>query len=226
MNGLIKLKNMNVLYVDDQKEACEKLKDILQYFFNKVYLASNGSEALEIYNKKNLHLLLVDYDMPIMDGNEFLKKVREKDKTIPAVIISSYEEKEKLKNAIKLNLVEYLLKPYSLDELKRVLGECVAWIERLGLDFISLNENCHFDFGKKCLFHHDKEIQLTYYEGKILECLLKRQNIIVHYNVLLDSLGSNSTKKSLITLIYQLKKKIGYNAITNVKEIGYMIKVQ
>ena len=119
MKDLAQFKNLNVLYVDDDPMACEKLEKILKYYFANVYTANCATSAMERYKKGRCNLLLVDYDMPLINGAEFLKEIRKTNSDIPAVIISSYDDKEKLFNAIELQLVSYLVKPYSIDELKR-----------------------------------------------------------------------------------------------------------
>jgi DNA-binding response OmpR family regulator len=225
MNDLMILKNFNVLYVDDDPDAREKLQSILSYYFDSVYLATNGLEAYEIYKSKKCDVLLVDYDMPVMDGNEFLMYVRKENDKIPAVIISSYEEKEKLRNAIKLQLVDYLLKPYSLQDLQQVLLDCLDWMVKNALLEITIDTNCSYNFAKKSLIIEDKTLQLTSYESKILEYLLQNQNQIIPYDTLLDMLNAESTKKSLITIVYKLKKKIPVNIIKNIKDEGYILKL-
>lgn len=113
------LKELNVLYIDDDKVACENMENTLKYFFKNVFIEHNGINALDTYKKENIHLLLVDYDMPLMNGAEFLQEIRTIDSTIPALILSSYSDKEKLMNAIKLNLVDYLVKPIEFGSLKK-----------------------------------------------------------------------------------------------------------
>ena len=95
--------------------------------------------------------------MPIMNGYEFLQIIREKDDEISAMIISSYDDKVKLKNAIGLNLLEYIVKPYGLDELKDVLNKFVKSLEKKELLRYYVTETL---FYKRLLLMTQKSINL------------------------------------------------------------------
>ena len=195
------------------------------YFFKEVYIEHNGLNALDTYKKENIHLLLVDYDMPLMNGAEFLKEIRELNTTIPAVIISSYSDKEKLMTAIKLNLVSYLTKPLEFNELKKVLLECTQWLEKHNLLRIELNENCYYDIASKTIFK-EKGVVTTFtnYESKIFEYLLRNKNKVISFDdifYILDNEEAN--KKSLTSIIYKINKKLPQPLIKNIKEVGYTI---
>jgi len=222
MKELELLKELNVLYVDDDQQACESLEHILKYYFKEVFIAYNGKEALDIYNQNRSHLLIVDYDMPVMNGYEFLSNIREKDKNISALIISSYDDKEKLKNAIELNLLKYLVKPYELDELKNVLKKFAEKIQDQNSFKYIINETCYYDSMQKKITLDNKEEKLTSFESKILEFLLENESKVVKYDRLLDILNSNN-QKSLITMIYKINKKISFKLIENIKDIGYKL---
>ncbi len=223
MNDLSILKELNVLYVDDDIKACESLKKILQYYFKNVFIANNGKEALEVYYKNECHLLIVDYDMPIMNGYEFLSKIRETDDEVSAFIMSSYDDKIKLKNAISLNLLDYIVKPYELDVLKNVLYKFVKNIEKKSLLKYQISQICYYDRTKKIVFYDGNEYKFTSYEIKIIEYLFKRENQIVNYDEILNILDSQN-QKSLISLIYKINKKLPIKLIENIKDIGYIIK--
>ena len=218
------LKSLNVLYIDDDKIARDEMNKTLSYFFNTVYVVDNGEKGIELYHKQNIHLLLVDYDMPIMDGYSFLKEVRKTNSLIPAVIISSYSEKEKLFNAIKLNLVEYLTRPFSFSDLKRVLLECAEWIEKHGLLQTTLSSDSYYDFATKTIVKEDSQGEkLTNYEYRIVELLLRHEKQAVSFEEILASLNNpNSTKKSLISIVYKINKKLPTPMITNLADVGYV----
>lgn len=223
MKDLNLLKQLNILYVDDDKEACEKLKDILKYYFAEVQTANSASQAMDIYKKGRCNLLLVDYDMPIMNGYEFLLEIRKENHKIPAVIISSYDDKEKLFNAMKLELVDYLVKPYSLDELKKLFRLVLVWMERKGTLEVVLADGVTYNYLQKKLIVNGKNVTLTPSEFKILENLILNENRLVPYDTLIDIIGLESNIKSLINQVYKLKKKLGIDIIKNIKDLGYML---
>lgn len=217
------LKELNVLYADDDKNACDSLKHILKYYFKNVSIAHNGLEALDCYFKSQYHLLIVDYDMPLMNGYEFLKKIRELDDDISAVILSSYDDKIKLKNAIKLNLLDYITKPYELSELENIFKEFAIVVTKKGLLKNEITANCHYDSTKKIIIKDNVEQKLTSYETITFEYLLKHRGKTIKYDEFLFELDSNNFK-SLQAIIHKIKKKLPDNLIENIKDIGYRLK--
>ena len=223
MKELTILKELNVLYVDDDIKACESLEQILCYYFKTVFIAHNGQEALEVYEKNQCHLLIVDYDMPIMNGYEFLSKVREEDDKIQAMIMSSYDDKVKLKNAIKLNLLDYITKPYELSELKSTLLNFANQIEKKSLLKFQISSDCYYNFATKSIVENNKHHKLTSYETKLFEYLLENKGKIVPYQTLLDILESISNQ-SLTSAIHKIHKKVPIKMIDNVKDMGYILQ--
>ena len=224
MNDLKILKTLNVLYVDDDDEACQSIGTVLKYYFNNVYIAKNGFEALEIYKGKSCNVLLVDYDMPMMNGFEFLQEVRKENSLIPAVIISSYDDKDKLFNAIKLELVEYFIKPFDHSELKVLFKNILQWMDKKSLLEFKLTDHCIYSFVTKQIINNEKIIDLTSSEHKILEYLLFNENRLIPYDSLIDLNSEDSNQKSLVSQIYKIKKKINADIIKNVKNEGYVLK--
>jgi len=217
------LKDFNVLYVDDDLFACEAMKNTLSYFFKNVYIANNGLQGLEIYAKENIHLLLVDYDMPIMDGASFIQEIRKNNLLVPAIIISSYSDKEKLLSAIKLNLLEYLVKPIDFSELKRVLLEASEWMQKYRLLQTDISQNCSYNFATKMIIKDGaKSDVLTNFEYKIFEFFLRNENRVLTFDQIIDAVNNDTTtKKSLSSIIYKINKKLSISLIKNIKDVGY-----
>lgn len=77
----------SILIVDDESDLCE----IFETIFNDNYLtytSLNGAQALEIFNSKNIDFIFTDIDMPIMNGIEFIKKIRASNQVVPICIIT------------------------------------------------------------------------------------------------------------------------------------------
>ena len=222
MKGLAPLKNLNVLYVDDDLEACQTLGKILEYYFGSVFTATGAAEAMAIYEQGQCHLLLVDYDMPEINGAEFLRDIRKSNSHIPAVIISAYDDKEKLYNAIDLQLINYLVKPYSLVELKAVFHKVLKHIERAGVLEKALSDDLVYSFTAKQLKRGERTISLPPSEFKVLEKLLNNEEKLVTYETLMMTISEECTHKSLVNQVHKLKKKLGVDVIHNVRDIGYL----
>lgn len=92
--------------------------------------AEDGVEALELFERTRPELVLCDVRMPRMDGIELAQRIRAADPQCSIIFLSGYNDVEYLKSAIKLQVVEYMLKPIQMDELSKLLEETVASIQR------------------------------------------------------------------------------------------------
>lgn len=118
-----------VLVIDDEPELCKILQKVLKKEGYHVLTATTGRKALSLLKKEKIHLLLLDLKMPMLGGLELLKKIRGKDKKknlVPAVIITAYGSLSSAREAMELGAVDYLTKPFDLDEVKSVVREVLG----------------------------------------------------------------------------------------------------
>jgi signal transduction histidine kinase/DNA-binding response OmpR family regulator/ligand-binding sensor domain-containing protein len=121
------IKEETILIVEDNFDLREYLKYILSPYYN-IITAENGQEGLEKLPTANCQLILSDVMMPIMDGFEFLKKVKAHDKWrgLPFIILTARAEIPTRLNALRIGVDDYLLKPFDEEELlvrvKNLLG--------------------------------------------------------------------------------------------------------
>ncbi|PHO09921.1 hypothetical protein CPG37_06135 [Malaciobacter canalis] len=116
------LKKLDILIVEDGKDIINIMHRTFKMVVNNIDLASNGSEALLHYKKNKPDLILTDIRMPHMDGNEFIKKIRQIDSKIPIIVITAYEEDlkdedRKLVNAIFPKPINFISLINKIDEL-------------------------------------------------------------------------------------------------------------
>ena len=115
-----------VLLCDDEPSVTNFLKSSIAWEslgIQNVYTASDGREALSIFEKRQIDLLITDIRMPFMDGLSLSKLVMEEQPDIKIIILSGYDDFEYAQQAIKIGVEQYLLKPITKATLVHVLQE-------------------------------------------------------------------------------------------------------
>ena len=116
------LKKITLLYVEDDDSTREELEFFLQNKVNKLFVAKNGQEGLDTFEKNRPDLIITDIQMPIMNGIQMIKKIKEIDPNVPIVIITAFNDTDYLFEAIKLKVTNYLTKPLNLFSLSETLA--------------------------------------------------------------------------------------------------------
>lgn len=119
------LKELSVLYVEDDSLIRNELSVLLSKFFKNVITASNGLEGLETYtkNKSSIDMIISDINMPELSGIDMVKGIRTIDENVPVVFTTAYSDKEFLVEAIKLKADDYVIKPIDVRNLINVLNK-------------------------------------------------------------------------------------------------------
>jgi DNA-binding response OmpR family regulator len=220
------LKSLSILYAEDDLVIQNSISRILKMFFKEVHIANDGNEALEIYQNNKIDVMMLDYVMPNLDGYQTAKFIREINKKIPIIIVSAYTDKEKLLNAIELNLIKYLEKPILHDDLINVFNNVISFLEENNLLFAKLDESCNYSFVTKNIIKDNIEISLTKNEVSFIELLLDKPNQLISKEVIEDKVFKESTDENTIrNMVYRLRKKLDTQSIVTLKDFGYLLKV-
>ncbi|MFH1577690.1 MAG: response regulator [Candidatus Omnitrophota bacterium] len=112
-----------ILFVDDELDTREFAANFFRKRKFEVITAASGQEAIDLFNKENPDLILLDIKMEGMTGIEVLECIRQKDQTIPIIMVSGKDPQKDdvLKKCNGLGILEYIHKPLELDELERVV---------------------------------------------------------------------------------------------------------
>ena len=222
-----KISDVSVLVVEDERQILEPMVEYLQLLFEDVYMARDGLNAFHIYEKRRPDIIISDIHMPHMDGLTMIEKIRQKDKRTRIIITTAYSEREKLLQAIKLHLVDYLIKPVQSDLLKEML---MAQVEELrgASDAVLLKEGYRWERGTQKLFSKEGEVMLKAKEQKVLELLCEHANQSVSvydiYNHLYEDQPEKEFSSHAITsLMKRLRPKLPAETITTVYGVGYML---
>lgn len=113
------LKDISVLYVEDENDVREFTSKLLGSLLKNVYTAKHGIDGLEIYkeNQENIDLIISDINMPQMNGLEMCEEIRKINHEIPIVITSAHNDSNFLRKAIEVGVNTYAMKPIDLYQL-------------------------------------------------------------------------------------------------------------
>ena len=224
---MIEKTKYSLLYVEDEVAVREMVVEYLEVFFVKVYMASNGVEALDIYNDKKPDIIISDIEMPKMNGLKLASFIRKKDLTTPIIMTTAYTSVEYLLEATELNLIKYLVKPVEEEKLQEALKICFERLESSSPSVVALTETHRYDTFNCTLSHEGKIVELTTSQIKLLNLLIKNKNRAVTYleienHIWYDKVMSEAALRSLV---YDTRRLISKEIIENVSKTGYKIKL-
>jgi CitB family two-component system response regulator MalR len=114
---------IRVLIVEDDPMVAEFNRRYLEKVagFVLVATAKSAREALDILDRRNIDLILLDIFMPGMNGLELLTTIREKDRDVDVIIVSAASDNQTIKKALRYGAVDYLVKPFEFERLNKAL---------------------------------------------------------------------------------------------------------
>ncbi|OBZ17746.1 helix-turn-helix domain-containing protein [Bacillus sp. FJAT-26390] len=124
---------MKLLIVDDEEHVREGVELSIEwqsYNINQIFMAENGLEALELVRKHSPELIICDMSMHIMDGTEFLEKLREEGWTSKVIVLSGYQQFHYTRATLLANGVDYLLKPFKIRDLEKAIQKACDQIKQ------------------------------------------------------------------------------------------------
>lgn len=124
------LKNLNILYVEDDENIKYELSNLLKNFVNHIYTASDGQEGYEVFlnNQSKIDVIISDINMPKLSGIEMMQEIRKINKEIPVIFATAYSDSAFLAEAIKVKVYDYIVKPINIRTLLIILNE-IAYLQ-------------------------------------------------------------------------------------------------
>ena len=176
-----------ILVIDDEQNIRKMLTRVLSPEGFIVKEADNGLEALKRLQEENYSLVLLDLKMPGLNGIETLKKIRENDLNLPVIMMSAYGSIPEAVEAMKLGALDYLTKPFDIEELKIITNRAIKQYE---LEV----ENIYYREEEEKRFNFDEIIGKSSSINKVLEMV--KSVASTPATVLIT--GENGTGKELI----------------------------
>jgi len=221
-----------VLLCEDEKDAREILSFYLNTIFEEVVVAEDGLEGLNIY-KKNLEkgtefdLVLTDIKMPNMDGMEMLETMHEINKDQKFIIVSAYQDEEKLLKSINLRVLGYFVKPLNVDNVMGMLQKAKEEVLHDREKTIRINTIYTYDKNEKLLYEEGKIVKLSKRETQVLDILMRAKGKIVKTDTFKEEIWGTTEKldSTFRTVVKRLKDKVKRDDfILSRKGQGYMVE--
>ncbi|WP_321313218.1 response regulator transcription factor [Halarcobacter sp.] len=223
------MNSLTLLYAEDELETRENYGRYLKRYFKEVYIVSNGKEALDVYKQYKPNIMLLDINMPILNGLELTKQIREEDNLTRVIILTAHLEQDKLLFAAELNLTKYLPKPISRMELKKALNEATKQFKQLNNEneYLYFKNGLKWNKSSKILFFENNEIKLTKHETLLIELLTSKKDKVFSSDeialYLWDDIIDLEHSSKLKDIIKRLRKKLPKDTIENIYAAGYKI---
>ena len=219
------LKQLDVLFISEVDSSYKKIENILRLFFKEVLHTNSLIYANEIYEKSFPSILIIDINLKESSGLTFIKNLRKKNKSMPIIIITENKEIDILIEAIKLNLIDYLLKPVDINKLIHALNLSAKNILNSGEIKTIIKNDVIYNYVDKSITILDKKQSLTKNESRLLELFLINKNKFVKNEDIIKQIWSDKevSSSAFKSLINRLSNKIGKDTISNSFGIGYGI---
>ncbi len=208
------MKELVILVVEDEVKIRESLVNVLSSRYSKVIGAQNGDEGLKKFKKFKPDLIITDIAMPIMDGLDMAKEIKEIANDVPIVVLSAFSEKERLLRSIDIGIDKYLIKPVDIDELFKVLDYLVG--EKIEANaLVDISKEYQFNKTKRTLIYKGKEIVLTKKELAFISLLLKQPGVLVLHEDIKKNvwIGEHVSDTAVRTFIKRVRDKVGKNLL-------------
>lgn len=221
----------NILIIEDDRTILEGLEDTFKFHGFEVSTALNGMDGLNLFEKKEPDLIILDIMLPEHDGFEICKKIRKQNKRIPIIILTAKSQESDKLLGFELGADDYVTKPFSIKEL---LARVNAVLKRIDnkMEKHYKTKNIDINFKNFELKKDNKTFQLSPKECEILELLVNNPNEVISRNRIIDDIWGDDyfpSPRTIDNFILKLRKKIEDNPktpkhIITVHGAGYKFK--
>ncbi|MBC3795788.1 response regulator transcription factor [Acetobacterium tundrae] len=219
------MKGIRILVAEDE----DKLREVILKYFKKEgyegFGASDGEEALKLWEEKKPDCVILDVMMPKMDGFEVLQEIRQTD-NVPVIMLTARREEDDKIQGFEVGADDYVTKPFSPREL---MVRIKALLKRSGVVTVENNlEVCGIQFNpeERLMTINDETIQLSQKEYDMLIYFINNQKLVLSREQILDRIWGfdyEGDSRVVDTSIKRLRKKLGEKGecIQTIRGLGY-----
>jgi two-component system, OmpR family, response regulator len=216
---------MKILLLEDEYSLRVSIEEFLTDIGYDVDGFTDGEEAFDAVYDKSYDLLLLDINVPTMNGLEMLQKLRQDSISVPAIFLTSMTDVSDLKEGYRRGCCDYMRKPFDLEELELRIDQALARYSQDDSSLVNIGCDIVYDMKKSKLTQNDNEIVLRKTEKDMLEVLIKNKNAVVSTQMFQDEVWGEYVEPATIRVqLNNLRKKLPESVIQNRRGLGYIIE--
>lgn len=216
---------MKILLLEDEVMLNESIQEYLEIQGHTIECFFDGMEAFKNINSSIYDLLILDINVPSMDGLSFLEKIHELKIHTPTIYISALVDIEDISRAYNLGCFDYLKKPFHLKELALRLDRVVLSHETPRVH-LRLSKNYSYDQEHSTLLFNGQAQTLSKRQSQIIDILARNRSRVVDFDQFSEYVWSEQVvdNATIRAEVNRLKKFLQEDIISNIRGMGYMIE--
>ena len=219
-----------ILLLEDDANLNETVTEFLEEQGHEIVSVYDGNEAQEKLYESKYDLLLLDINVPGINGLELLKESRENGVLAPAIFITSMDTVDDLEKGFNSGCDDYVRKPFALKELQiRIETLLRRDFFHHSKELMQLSKDITYDIKNNALLISGESVSLGNKESRLLKLFLKHnEEVITHESIYthLWDYDEEPSDTALRTYIKNLRKIIGKECIVSIKKQGYKFITQ
>lgn len=216
---------MKILLLEDEYSLRVSIEEFLVDLGYDVHSYKNGEEAFDAIFSIYFDLLLLDVNVPGMNGFDFLKSARKEKIEIPTIFMTARTQMQDFKEGYDCGCCDYIRKPFDLMELQLRIAQACKSFYFENTDTLDFGDSLVYDTKAHKLLYKDEEIVLSKTEHDIFELLLRYQDKVVPITSFQDEIwGEYVDPANVRVQINNLRKKLPLDIIKNRRGVGYIIE--
>ena len=213
---------MKIAVVEDDQFIAQEIESYFKLKNRVVTLFFDGLDFLNDDRVGSFDIILLDINIPKMDGIDTFKELREFNIDTPVIFLTSVSDIDCIKKAYSLGCNDYIRKPFYFEELEIKIDKILGISNKC----IEIDSEYSFDLDLLVLKFNKKEVEINEKERRLLYQLIKNRGNSVSSEVLIDYVWDDKfiNKNTLRTQIRKLRAKVKNDFIKNIRGFGYKIE--
>ena len=216
---------MKILLVEDDIMLNEMIWEYITSTGHLIKSVKNGKDALEVLEKEKFDLLILDINLPDIDGFTILEKMHEQKRMIPTIYISALIDIEDISRAFDLGCFDYLKKPFHLKELTLRINKILK-TRIVPQTHKRLSKHYSFDSENMTLLYNNEPHILPKRQLQIIELLALNRSLVVQYDMFRDYVWNDDyiDNATIRAEVNRVKTVLKEDFIKNIRGSGYMVE--